>query len=87
MKRSVLFVLLVLTTVFALAGPSHAVTLEQGWYAGFGDVLLEGSAYPYQYWTVRRYMTSATGQFGPILVEEGYHLPGYQRKVTVGVLI
>ncbi len=83
MKRLMLFLLLVFITVLALPGPSHAVQLQQGWYAEFAYIVLGGSAYPDQYWDVSWYATSPTGQFGPLTVAASSPATSYGRRLTI----
>ncbi|MBP6963074.1 MAG: hypothetical protein KBC96_01585 [Armatimonadetes bacterium] len=72
MKKFALVLILVFTMAIGLAPSSHAVQLEEGWYAEFAYVWLMGSAYPDQYWESPWYATSAIGQFGPVTVAERY---------------
>ena len=74
MKRAV--VVLAALCCLAFAGSARAVTLQQGWYAEFGDVWVKMTGTYEKHW----YPTSIPGQYGAVEVEQKY-LSG--RRVTV----
>lgn len=85
MKRSMLFLLLVFITVLALPGPSHAVQLQQGWYAWFAGVHLEGPYNPNTgapYYTTWWYPATSLGQSGPLDISVRPYFPD-SRMATV----
>jgi hypothetical protein len=82
MKRAVA-VLAVLSALGGFAGSTHALTLQEGWYAWFGGVYAQVTYYPsgesyYAFWQP----TTSLGQYGPVTVGlwEGY---SSTRRVTV----
>lgn len=83
MKKFMLVLMLVSAMAMGLAGSSHAVQLEEGWYAHVGEVNLVGYAYPDQDWFVHWFPTSATGQFGSVLVEGTGPQSQFGRRITI----
>jgi len=80
MKRVCVLVLLVAIGVGLTNGVTHAVALEQGWYAWIGGVYLQGFGVdgPYDaYWEP----SSSLGQLGRVEVSQ-WHYVG-TRKITV----
>ncbi len=83
MRKFMLVLILVSAMAIGLAGSSHAVQLQQGWYAHVGEVNLAGQAYPDQDWFVHWFPSSAVGQFGPVLVEGTGPQSRFGRRITI----
>lgn len=80
MKKSIVVLSMLLTMACAAA---HAVDLQQGWYARFEYVMLEGGHMPWEGWGTDWYPTSNLGQYDSIKVEEGSRPAAHGRTISI----